>query len=131
MDIFSLGIKFENDKEIFYKNRSKFNSLTKEEKINTPEAAALFYYLNKTVYNVLMRSNSKGFVNTPFGKYKKINYLFNVEYHKKYLKIRSSPTKISLMFSSPKAPSFTQIHRTMWNSLITTQVDLAGKIRSN
>lgn len=83
VDIFSLGIEFGNDKEIFYKNRSKFNALIKEEKANTPESAALFYYLNKTAYNGLMRFNSKGFFNTPFGKYKKINYLFEVERYRR------------------------------------------------
>ncbi len=86
VDIFSLGIEFENDEKIFYKNRSKFNDLIKEKMINVPEAAALFYYLNKTAYNGLMRFNSKGFFNTPFGKYKKINYLFDVEYYKKVFK---------------------------------------------
>lgn len=86
VDIFSLGIEFENDKETFYENRSKFNALIREERTNTPDSAALFYYLNKTAYNGLMRFNSKGFFNTPFGKYKKINYLFDIEHYKEIFK---------------------------------------------
>ncbi len=79
VNIFSVGITFENDKEVFYENRKMFNELVAQKKENTPEAAALFYYLNKTAYNGLMRFNSKGFFNTPFGKYKSINYTFDVE----------------------------------------------------
>lgn len=78
VDIFSVGVEFKNDKEIFYKNRTRFNELIRNGMQDTPEAAALFYYLNKTAYNGLMRFNSKGFFNTPFGKHKTINYTFDI-----------------------------------------------------
>ncbi len=85
MDIFSIGVEFKNDKETFYKNRTRFNELIKHGMENTPEAAALFYYLNKTAYNGLMRFNSKGFFNTPFGKYKTINYTFDILFYKRLI----------------------------------------------
>ena len=86
VDIFSVGVEFKNDKEIFYKNRTRFNELVKNGMENTPEAAALLYYLNKTAYNGLMRFNSKGFFNTPFGKYKTINYTFDILSYKRLTK---------------------------------------------
>ena len=43
-------------------------------KADTPEAAALFYYLNRTGYNGLCRFNSSGDFNVPFGRYTTINY---------------------------------------------------------
>src|SRR6266849_1567032 len=38
------------------------------------EAAALFYYLNRTGYNGLCRFNRKGEFNVPFGRYQRISY---------------------------------------------------------
>ena len=45
-----------------------------EGQAHTREAAALFYYLNRTGYNGLCRFNSKGGFNVPFGRYAIINY---------------------------------------------------------
>lgn len=62
--------KANNSPEYFYKVREidrdpeKYNKLTKVEK------AARFVYLNKVCYNGLMRYNSKGEYNTPYGFYK-------------------------------------------------------------
>src|SRR5207249_2791796 len=54
-----------------------FNRLLKERKSNTPEAAMLFYYLNRTGYNGLCRFNRSGEFNVPFGSYTKIGYRDN------------------------------------------------------
>jgi DNA adenine methylase len=86
VDIFSVGIDFKNDKEVFYENRKKFNELIANNEESSPTAAALFYYLNKTAYNGLMRFNSKGFFNTPFGRYKSINYKFDIARYARLLK---------------------------------------------
>jgi DNA adenine methylase len=41
---------------------------------NDVEAAAQFYYLRKTCFRGMLRYNSQGKFNIPFGKYKTINY---------------------------------------------------------
>ncbi|NLC10984.1 MAG: Dam family site-specific DNA-(adenine-N6)-methyltransferase [Firmicutes bacterium] len=71
---FSIEIELENNEELYYQHRKRFNHLLKHKKGNTKEAAELFYYLNRTGYNGLCRFNKKGFFNVPFGKYKKIKY---------------------------------------------------------
>ena len=63
-----------NDEDVFYENRDRFNSLLREGKTSTQEAAALFYYLNRTGYNGLCRFNARGEFNVPFGSYKTITY---------------------------------------------------------
>lgn len=63
----------ENEASAFYRHRARFNELATA-KAFTPEAAALFFYLNRTCFNGLCRFNSKGAFNVPFGKYKTINY---------------------------------------------------------
>ena len=63
-----------NDESTFYENRERFNSLLRDGKGHTQEAAALFYYLNRTGYNGLCRFNSRGEFNVPFGSYKTITY---------------------------------------------------------
>lgn len=71
----SIQIALENDRELYYLYRKKFNGLLQEGKHLSAESAELFYYLNRTGYNGLCRFNKKGFFNVPFGRYKKINYL--------------------------------------------------------
>jgi DNA adenine methylase len=67
-------ISMENDEELFYAHRDRFNDLLDRGKATSGEAAALFYYLNRTGYNGLCRFNSKGQFNVPFGRYKTIGY---------------------------------------------------------
>ena len=70
----SLGIRFENDRQVYLENRAKFNALCQAREYWTKEGALLFYYLNRTCFNGLCRFNSRGEFNVPFGSYKNINY---------------------------------------------------------
>lgn len=70
-----IDIEMQNDKALYYEHRARFNELIASRQENTPEAAALFYYLNRTGYNGLCRFNKKGRFNVPFGRYKKIGYV--------------------------------------------------------
>lgn len=56
-----------NTEEAYYKVRSI-------EPSSDLEAAAQFYYLRKTCFRGMLRYNSKGKFNIPYGKYKTINY---------------------------------------------------------
>jgi DNA adenine methylase len=58
----------------YYTYRTDFNDLLASGKSETAEAAALFYYLNRTGYNGLCRFNASGGFNVPFGQYTRINY---------------------------------------------------------
>ncbi len=64
-------IEQRNESEWFYACRERFN---KHVLPDSPEAAALFYYLNRTGYNGLCRFNKSGGFNVPFGKYSKVHY---------------------------------------------------------
>jgi DNA adenine methylase len=69
----------EYDEELYYAHRKRFNELLSNGGVDSQEAAALFYYLNRTCFNGLCRFNSSGEFNVPFGKYKNINYLRDFE----------------------------------------------------
>ena len=70
-------IKMKNEDTIFYAHRQRFNELIHTSNSHTREAAALFYYLNRTGYNGLCRFNNSGEFNVPFGRYKRIPYVTN------------------------------------------------------
>lgn len=63
-----------NSRTLFGAHRRRFNRLSAEGQADTAEAAALFYYLNRTGFNGLCRFNRKGQFNVPFGRYKRIAY---------------------------------------------------------
>ncbi len=67
-------LKMENNERLFYRHRTRFNELVTAGEENSAEAAALFYYLNRTAFNGLCRFNAKGEFNVPFGKYARIGY---------------------------------------------------------
>jgi DNA adenine methylase len=69
-----IQLEMQTDQVCFYEQRTRFNQLIRENKADTKEAAAIFYYLNRTCYNGLCRFNSKGQFNVPFGSYKKLTY---------------------------------------------------------
>ncbi|MCK9524774.1 MAG: Dam family site-specific DNA-(adenine-N6)-methyltransferase [Limnochordia bacterium] len=70
-----VSLDMANDKDAYYRSRSRFNELIRAGETDSQEAAELFYYLNRTGYNGLCRFNKKGQFNVPFGRYKRINYL--------------------------------------------------------
>ena len=72
LDLRTAGVSLKNDRAIYAHNRARFNELIRKSEGETAEAAALFYYLNRTGYNGLCRFNGRGFFNVPFGRYKHI-----------------------------------------------------------
>jgi DNA adenine methylase len=71
---FSIALEMRNDQRLYYRHREHFNQFIACGKTASAEAAALFYFLNRTGYNGLCRFNSRGEFNVPFGRYSKINY---------------------------------------------------------
>ena len=69
-----LDIPMENDETLFYQHRERFNTLLARGKGESLEAAAFFYYLNRTGFNGLCRFNRTGEFNVPFGRYARIRY---------------------------------------------------------
>jgi DNA adenine methylase len=69
-----ITIPMENDEALFYAHREQFNALVASGRGDSANAAALFYYLNRTGFNGLCRFNQSGEFNVPFGRYARINY---------------------------------------------------------
>jgi DNA adenine methylase len=69
-----IGLPMENNERLFYHHRDRFNSLLRRGEDDSREAAALFYYLNRTGYNGLCRFNRAGEFNVPFGRYARVRY---------------------------------------------------------
>lgn len=69
-----IDIEMKNRENFYYERREQFNDLIKNNDYNTELAASLFYYLNRTGFNGLVRFNGSGGYNVPFGRYKSINY---------------------------------------------------------
>jgi DNA adenine methylase len=69
-----IDLDMQNDEALYYRHRSRFNELIREGRPETLEAAALFYYLNRTGYNGLCRFNRRGEFNVPFGRHSTITY---------------------------------------------------------
>ena len=70
----NVDLPMENDEALFYRHRNRFNALLAAGKGAQREAAALFYYLNRTGFNGLCRFNRRGVFNVPFGRYARIGY---------------------------------------------------------
>jgi DNA adenine methylase len=69
-----IEIPLRNNRFQYLRYRERFNALIAGGRVDTKEAASLFYYLNRTGYNGLCRFNQKGYFNVPFGTYKTISY---------------------------------------------------------
>jgi DNA adenine methylase len=70
-----ISLPMENASDTYYAYRIIFNALLGAGSGHTAEAAALFYYLNRTGFNGLCRFNSRGEFNVPFGSYARIAYV--------------------------------------------------------
>jgi DNA adenine methylase len=71
----TVDLPMQNDRALFYRHRQRFNELVRARRYRTRDAAALFYFLNRTGYNGLCRFNSRGEFNVPFGRYATIGYV--------------------------------------------------------
>lgn len=80
---FQVTLEMENDSELFYQHRERFNELIAAQEETSAEAAQIFYYLNRTCFNGLCRFNKSGFFNVPFGRYAKINYQRDFDHYRK------------------------------------------------
>lgn len=69
-----ITIPMKNEQQTFYRHRSRFNKLINDNHWQSPKAAQLFYYLNRTCFNGLCRFNQSGEFNVPFGTHKSITY---------------------------------------------------------
>ncbi len=69
-----VDLPMENDEALFYQHRNRFNALLSAGKGASRDAAAIFYYLNRTGFNGLCRFNRSGEFNVPFGRYARIGY---------------------------------------------------------
>ena len=67
-------VVMKNNEKAYYRHRRRLNELLGNGGAKSAEAAALFYYLNRTGYNGLCRFNRSGEFNVPFGRYRKISY---------------------------------------------------------
>ena len=70
-----INLQMKNDEATFYAHRSRFNELVRSGEWNGPEAAQLFYFLNRTCFNGLCRFNQSGEFNVPFGRHTSITYV--------------------------------------------------------
>lgn len=67
---------------LYYKLRDMFNGKTKKEF----DISTLYFFLNKTAYSGLMRTNKKGEFNVPYGRYKNFHANFITDEHVSLLK---------------------------------------------
>jgi DNA adenine methylase len=71
---FTIDFLMWNSRAHYELARARFNRLIIQKTDNRDEAAALFYYLNRTGYNGLCRFNRRGMFNVPFGRHEHITY---------------------------------------------------------
>ena len=76
-------IKIEDKNEkLYYELRDMYNSLIPSKYLDS----TLYYFINKTAYSGMIRYNSKGEYNVPYGRYKNFNTEFITPGHHELLK---------------------------------------------
>lgn len=69
-------LRVENrNEELYYRMRDMFNSKISKEYLDS----VIYYFINKTAYSGMIRYNSLGEYNVPFGRY--ANFNTNIGYH--------------------------------------------------
>jgi DNA adenine methylase len=75
----SIHVPMQNNADLFYAQRKRFNELLAAKQEQSEEAASIFYYMNRTCFNGLCRFNRSGFFNVPFGRYASIDYKWSFD----------------------------------------------------
>lgn len=71
----------DHNEELYYQIRNMYNNITERQYSD----ALLYFFINKTAYSGMIRYNSKGEFNVPFGRYKNINTRLVTEQHSELL----------------------------------------------
>lgn len=71
----------DNNEELYYSLREMFNGLRESEYLE----ATIYFFINKTAYSGMIRYNSKGEFNVPYGRYANFNTSLITEDHNKLL----------------------------------------------
>jgi DNA adenine methylase len=76
------AVELKNEEEYYYSVREMFN---KYKHLMGSPTAEMYYYLNRTCFNGLMRFNKSGNFNSPFGHYKHPSYQTDFSAYQKLL----------------------------------------------
>lgn len=71
----------DKNEEFYYQIRNMFNDLSKKKYSD----ALLYFFINKTAYSGMIRYNSKGEFNVPYGRYKNLNTTLVTKNHRQLL----------------------------------------------
>lgn len=71
----------DKNEDLYYKIRNMYNSIIEKEYTD----AAIYYFINKTAYSGMIRYNSNGEFNVPYGRYKNLKVNNITVDHKKLL----------------------------------------------
>lgn len=93
----------DKNENLYYELRNMYNGLS-ESKFST---AALYYFINKTSYSGMIRFNSKGEFNVPYGRYKNFNTaLLTNEHHRLLANTEIHNTDYREIFAITKPDDF-------------------------
>lgn len=73
---------YDANEELYYKIRDMYNGLCNKEL----SFGTIYYFINKTAYSGMIRYNSKGHFNVPYGRYKNFNTSLLTDGHHSLLK---------------------------------------------